>query len=193
MTHADKRTVTTDALETLGQIHTRQEHRDAIHLAVEPVEAGEDLLPGVHITVQGGIARRVAAGEDGLGIVDPFLSRPVKKGERFWFVMYPRMVRSLRHVWTHPAFPDSEAAQPPVQNERAEAEAWLRRKADAFGLSYQRLLDITANWVESECEYVGGSEMEGVYIDDDFWPHYELATGKPVPDGLRHNFIGCAC
>lgn len=38
-TNKDKRTVTTDALETLGKIHEREEKRDAIHLAVEPIES----------------------------------------------------------------------------------------------------------------------------------------------------------
>lgn len=37
------RTPSTDALETLGMIHFKPEHRDAIHLAVDPVEAYCDL------------------------------------------------------------------------------------------------------------------------------------------------------
>ena len=35
----------TDALATLGMIHFKQENRDAIHLAVEPVEAAHNLNP----------------------------------------------------------------------------------------------------------------------------------------------------
>lgn len=41
---ADKRTMTTDALETLGTIITEHEKRDAIHIAVENVVAGAKLL-----------------------------------------------------------------------------------------------------------------------------------------------------
>lgn len=104
---ADKRSVSTDALETLGMIHFKPEARDAIHLAVEPVEAEEDLLPGEHINVHNGKAYRAMPGK-GFGIVDPFLLKPVKLGERFWFIMYPRQVRSLRHVWEHPAFPEGK-------------------------------------------------------------------------------------
>lgn len=37
----DKRSVSTDALETLGTIIDDRAGRDAIHLAVEPVHAGE--------------------------------------------------------------------------------------------------------------------------------------------------------
>ena len=101
----DKRSVSTDALDTLGTIHTKLEKRDAIHLAVEAVEATSILYPGDHIAVQDGKAIKTAPGE-GLGIVDPFLTMALKPGDRFWFVMYPRQVHSLRHVWAHPAFPD---------------------------------------------------------------------------------------
>lgn len=110
------RTPSTDALETLGMIHFKPEKRDAIHLAVEPVTAGHDLKPGEKIGVYNGKA--FSAGsilDDGpddpdpinitaQGIVDPFLPRGVEKGERFWFIMNPRMVSSLRHVWEHPDF-----------------------------------------------------------------------------------------
>lgn len=37
--------------------------------------------------------------------VDPFLNQDVKPGQSFWFVMKPRLVRSLRHVWEHEDFP----------------------------------------------------------------------------------------
>lgn len=119
--HNDKRSPSTDALETLGMIHFKEEKRDAIHLAVEPVEASCVLLPGQKIGIVNGYAiptgGRYNAGyqdEKGdlviksapyHGIVDPFLPRAVDVGEKFWFVMAPRMVQSLRHVWEHPDFP----------------------------------------------------------------------------------------
>lgn len=113
------RTPSTDALETLGMIHFKPEHRDAIHLAVEPVKAGEHLQPGEQIGVLNGIAYSAGSQLDNgaddpnpikikaQGIVDPFLPRTVKRGESFWFIMNPRMVTSLRHVWTHPDFPEA--------------------------------------------------------------------------------------
>src|SRR5690349_12580579 len=120
---ADKRSVATDALETLGTIIDPSQKRDAIHLAVEPVVAGEMLRPGHHIQVVKGIARRTATGQ-GQGIVDPFLPGPVKPGEWFWFVMYPRQVHSLRHVWTHPDFPDEAGTSAP---DKTASELWLRK------------------------------------------------------------------
>lgn len=111
---ADKRTVATDALETLGMIHFKPEARDAIHLAVEPVEAGEPLSQGEDIGIgkdgRAYTSGTVVKGEEvrGVGIVDPFLPRVVNKGERFWLVVYPRMISSLRHVWDHPDFPEGK-------------------------------------------------------------------------------------
>lgn len=119
MSHADKRTPVTDALETLGMIHFKPEKRDAIHLAVEPVKAADTLLPGQRIGIVNGIAypagvyQKPSATEKPIkvpyhGIVDPFLPKPVLAGQAFWFVMAPRMVQSLRHVWEHPDFPAGE-------------------------------------------------------------------------------------
>ena len=129
----DTRSPITDALETLGMIHFKKEKRDAIHLAVEPVTAGVDTLkPGDRIGIVNGVAYPVGyqfvpssnqepIKEDGVnrvgftrvnvpyqGIVDPFLTNGPKFRESFWFVMKPREVRSLRHVWEHPDFPAGE-------------------------------------------------------------------------------------
>lgn len=118
---SDARSVSTDALETLGTILTTPQGRDAIHLAVEPVVAGGPIMPGDDIIVKDGVAfnyidtdgttlgrKRIKKGE-GLGIADPFIKADyIEEGEQFWFVMYPRQVRSLRHVWEHPAFPEGK-------------------------------------------------------------------------------------
>lgn len=109
------RTPSTDALGTLGMIHFKPEHRDAIHLAVEPVVAAMPLQVGQKIGIV--LGKAYPAGyviqNEGQyfkvivkfhGIVDPFLPRDVQEGESFWFVMAPRMVTSLRHVWEHPDF-----------------------------------------------------------------------------------------
>ena len=104
---SDKRTVSTDALETLGTIIGDGEKRDAIHLAVEPAIAAHKLLPGQDV---GFISGGVGMCGKPVGIVDPFLKVPVQQGQRFWLVVYPRQITSLRHVWTHPEFPPENLA-----------------------------------------------------------------------------------
>ena len=109
--NTEKRSVHTDALATLGTIIGPNEKRDAIHLAVEPCIAGQNLYPGQHVLLidkptGGQVAVAGLEEEVTLGIVDPFLTLPVAKGERFWLVVYPRQITSLRHVWEHPSFPE---------------------------------------------------------------------------------------
>ena len=117
MSHADKRSPSTDALETLGMIHFKPEARDAIHLAVEPVIAATNLKVGQKIGIYEGKAYPVGyklypEGDPVTvpyhGIVDPFLPKGPEEDQSFWFVMAPRMVASLRHVWEHPAFPEGK-------------------------------------------------------------------------------------
>lgn len=189
---ADKRTVSTDALETLGAIIDDKQKRDAIHLAVEPVIAGEDLDPGCHITVRAGVAMKTAAGA-GLGIVDPFLTVTVKKGKRFWFVMYPRQVRSLRHVWTHPAFPDDTVVAQTDDPRKEEARAFIASVARGLGVGVEEIVDHARYYVEHGEYWCDGGRFESEYIPDEFWPHYEILTGTKVPEEDRGSFLSCSC
>lgn len=95
----------------IGKIITTNEKRDAIHIAVAPVVAAHDLLPGQHI----GFDRHGKATADPedlvgdhIGIVDPFLDEPVLTDEKFWIFLYPNTVMGLRHDWVHPSFPSRE-------------------------------------------------------------------------------------
>ena len=88
----------------LGQIIEGEQHRDAIHIAVAPVEAAEQFVPGQRV---GLLADGRASGKpfvDKIGIVDPFLRTDVEAGQRFWLWLTPYTITSLRHEWTHPAF-----------------------------------------------------------------------------------------
>lgn len=106
---ADNRTVATDALATLGTIIGENEKRDAIHLAVEPMIAAHMLRPGDHVGLLGG--GKAGHSEKPVGIADPYLTANIKPGERFWLLLYPGQVTSLRHTWTHPAF-EEQATEP---------------------------------------------------------------------------------
>lgn len=95
-----------DIQKTIGRILTESQQRDAIHIAVVPVVAGQNLLPGdhIHISSQG----NAVLGHPAIGIVDPYLTKKVLEGETFWMFLYPNTITSLRHDWTHPAFQEKE-------------------------------------------------------------------------------------
>jgi len=89
----------------LGKLIEGEVGRDAIHIAIAPVTAGGRLLPGDHVKLDGRLMAVLCHKDDGIGIVDPFLTcGHIDKGQRFYLFLYPNTVTSLRHVWTHPAF-----------------------------------------------------------------------------------------
>jgi hypothetical protein len=210
---SDQRTVATDALQTLGTIIGPDEKRDAIHLAVEPVTAGATLAPGQRIDVIRGVAWPVGA-ERGLGIVDPFLTALVQAGERFWFVMYPREVRSLRHVWTHPAFPDEVGTPAPapatsvepvlgaISSSKAESERWLRNFVDRADCPhYERVIAAilapadgyaggSRDCVDDDYLHFGGIDAHGE-IPPEFWAHAEIVLGRKLPH--KPSSFSCSC
>ena len=191
---ADKRTVKTDALETLGSKITENEKRDAIHLAVEPVVAAHTLRPGDDV---GFIDGGVGTCDNPVGIVDPFLKSNVKKGDRFWLVVYPRQITSLRHVWTHPAFPETEVSVVVGNNQKDISEAWLRafvQRSDCP--SYETVIaaaigEGTQSW-SKEYLHFDGQDAHGE-IPPEFWQHVEVVTGRKIPDSDRASYFSCAC
>ncbi len=86
----------------LGQPPGENDRRDAIHIAIAPVVAGGDLLPGQHVGLLPD--GRFGVVDQPIGIVDPFRTGTILEGERFWLCLYPYTITSLRHVWTHPTF-----------------------------------------------------------------------------------------
>lgn len=198
---SDKRSVATDALATLGTIIDDTQKRDAIHIAVEPVVAGERLHPGCHITVIDGVAWASSPddppepGEEPLGIVDPFLTRNVKKGQRFWFLMYPRMVTSLRHVWAHPAFPDEVGTPAPaverVADDKAASEKWLRDFCDRSDCpGYETVIAAVLDQADEEYVHFDGRDAHGE-IPSEFWHHAEIVLGRKFEH--HPTYFSCSC
>lgn len=190
----DKRKVSTDALETLGTIIGEGEKRDAIHLAVLPVMAGARLRPGQEIALTDGLAMPQAGG---ILIVDPFLREPAMPGERFWAVLKPRLVASLRHVWTHPDFP-SEEVEPRASGsfdlEKAKARAVIEHIAEQCNVDSADDLIWGAKAYINRGEYMcDGGRWEGVRLPDEFWPAFETYTGRKVPNDDRGSFFSCSC
>ena len=165
----------------LGQLITDKQQRDAIHVAVAPVVAGMTLMPGEHI--QFSDDGTVVVGSDPIGIVDPYLTTPVNKGETFWLFLYPQTVTSLRHDWTHPAFSTSEPT--------SKSERWIANFANDCGLSYQVLMEGAADYVKRGDHLCLGGLLEGRYVPDEFWDHYEAVTKTVVKD--KSNFFSCSC
>lgn len=172
----------------LGQIITTEQQRDAIHVAVVPVVAKMHLKVGQHVGAEG-------LPRNPVGIVDPFLLAPVEMGQTFWLYLYPGSITSLRHNWTHPAFPDET---PPVVKDRSASEVWMRAWAvkhvsdDYYGAGGQLSEDEAYAFAlqAGESTHIGPYEDARDYIDSEWWTHWEAITGKR---GDRDAYFSCSC
>ena len=201
MTNTDKRSVSTDALATLGTI-IKDGGRDAIHLAVEPIIAGESLMPGSNIGISGGKAYIAGDGIKALGIADPFLQSMINQGEKFWLIVYPRQITSLRHVWEHPDF-ESKVLEP--KKDTQYSEQWLRNWCNNTddAPTYEDLIGVMTDGEVSESEGYGQRwSNEGDYllsrgcdasgeIPLEVWIHVEAVTGRKLSS--YPSYFSCTC
>jgi hypothetical protein len=190
----EKRSVHTDALATLGTIIDDSQKRDAIHLAVEPVIAAEQLYPGQHIGFVKGLASTKA--DKKLGIVDPFISGFVPEGESFWLIIYPRQITSLRHVWSHPDFAETPVKNPelPPTTPKEESQKWINDFADRIRQHPQSLMDAAHLWIEQNDYTYDNSETYKEHYEEFpiFWKHFEVLTGLK-PSDPDDTFFTCSC
>ena len=108
----------------IGRLISADEGRDAVHVAIAPITAPCELRPGQHVDSLG---RPEGPGVVPVGVVDPFLREPGSPGQRCWLFLYPNTVTTLRHEWTHPAFPTHS----PTEVQRAIMDYLETRKARA--------------------------------------------------------------
>lgn len=181
-------------METLGIGHpiTTPQSRDAIHIAVIPAVAATNLKPGAHVGVRdwtrsaGQTEPVVGKCDKPLGIVDPYLKSPLKRGERFWLHLYPYTIQSLRHHWIHkdlpeelsmPDKPPPEAPITPPTPEWAAAAGLLQGYASFRKEAYDKLVRDMADAAKR------GNGL--AKYPPEAWKAYETAVGAELPAGLK--------
>lgn len=186
-----------DADVNLGFKPSDNASRDAIHIAVIPMIAGERLLVASRVSVFDGECFIYRGDREAVGIVDPYRRTAVNKGDRFWLCLFPKTVTSLRHHWEHPEFPaDEPEPQKPQVSELEESERWLREYAKAMNPedspnnAYTRLI----YGLESGELFAHGSDLHGladVTDAEELKYHAEKVLGIKIDFG---NFtFRCSC
>lgn len=168
--------------------------RDAFHIACAPVVAGCKLSPGERVELHEG----KAVEDNGLaiGIVDPLLEQDVWPGERCWLLLFPGTITGLRHVWSHPSFDakvPEDAIHPP--SVVSSSRKWLENIAPQFDVDYDELMRI-AEAYQTCGDIVTEQGSDGwrdtfYSVDEEFWRHYEIVTGKKVKD--TGSPFSCSC
>lgn len=151
-------------------------YKDAIHIAVLSVTCNSPVNPGQNVGIEG--ENIISLNNHFIRIVDPFLKEKVKPGKKFWLLLYPNTITSLRHEWTHPIF------------EKEESVKYLQNVADQLGVSYLTLISslITDNYKGSFRININNTELE-----PEIWSHLKITTGVDIPEEKRITFFKCAC
>lgn len=175
--------------------------RDAVHVAIIPLIAGEELRIGSKIKLKFGstdIALDASYNaEDAIGIVDPFLDSEkayyIEKGQRFYGFLFPGTVTGMRHHWQHPKFEN-------IQVPQNEHEAWLRDFCDRWNFDYHELIRAAIGLDDPEWRYVvaQGRDLhtrEELGEDYDlFWHHFEALAGEKFDDDHKKAMQwSCSC
>ena len=117
--------------------------KDAVHVAIISVEAGQYLNPGAHVELKNDKAFAKDPHSDfefkAVGIVDPFLKNGIKKGENFYLCLYPETVTGMRHEWNHPAF-----------DETASIKDQLQKIALEYHIDYNHLIEACEAFARGE-------------------------------------------
>ena len=172
----------------LGQIITTPQNRDAIHVAVAPVKAGENLAVGQRVRLVNNIAVPEFEDNTAIGIVDPFLPSQVRVGQMFWLFLFPGTITALRHEWTHPAF-----------EQKANHESVLKQIASRIGCSFEGLLQRLDVYARGSCcdddfIYEGLNQLKDELIISQMWDAYEEYRMKKVdPEIKTSTYFSCAC
>lgn len=165
----------------LGQVITTPQERDAIHIAVVPVVAAVSMQPGTRCGIDPtGKAAPCIAEAAYVGVVDPYLRGAVPTGASFWLFLEPGSITSLRHDWTHPAFPSAQPA--------GDAKAYLEDVARTYGTDMETMLSAI-----KEGHYCLSDDIdEHRALDAAFWACYTAYTGRAKPSDAA-DYFRCAC
>ena len=174
----------------IGKLIEGESNRDAIHIAIAPVVANETLMPGQHIGFIAGSTSVVDIVPDTIGIVDPFLRRPILRGQAFYMCLYPNTVTGMRHHWSHPAF---VAEVKPTQV--SKATGIIEQTAAEFGLVYDEFMDTVRDFLRTGDYACEGGRWDGqsLWGNDEFWDAYEEVTGTKVHQDDRGGVFSCSC
>lgn len=194
-----------DAVATMGGLLPAEAWgRDAVHVAVFSAYSTEPLKPGQRVAIlneEGGKDMRVRSDGTHVGIVDPFLSAVVERGERFWVYLYPRTITALSHRWSHPAFEATASVYSPP-SDKLRSEEWLRdfcahndcpeyESVLAKAARFIRSGDNGASWADNEYLHFNGQDAHAS-IPPEFWDHVETIIGQKAV-GEKPKYFSCSC
>lgn len=188
----------------LGTIPKGDEGKDAVHVAIVPIQVGSHgLTVGSPVKIEGGKAVSTPSAYHAVGILDPFLVREIGRdfelGQWVWLCLFPKTIKGLRHVWEHPAFPLTQPTSTPT-SDKSVSEAWLKDyvrkhclywedKPDGGYAEFLRYVEVE-RWIYyygSDCHSLGDVDDA-----DELFRHLSIVLGRRI-DASYFEAFTCTC
>lgn len=74
-----------------------------------------------------------------------------------------------------------------------EARAWIYNFAEGLSLDYDELIEAAGDYLSHGDYLVKGGDLEGEYVPDEFWDHYQVVKKEKVDENDRGSFFSCSC
>lgn len=184
-----------DNAPKIGELAGPDAQRDAIHVAVVPLEAAWALKPGQRVVLEDGKAAPAGKG-DSIGVVDPFLPKPVRAGDRVYVFLNPGSVVSLRHVYLHPELDAQQIRMETIERLNPDCIPEMRACATALNMTFESFVDTLKEAARDPDFYLhmGNNESYSDYDWAKIWRGFEILTGEKAPaTTYPHAPFSCSC
>ena len=119
--------------------------KDAIHVAIVSVRAGQVISPGQGVKLNEYNEAIPCNGRKGrLGVADPFRYSGIARGEYFWLLLSQDAVPNVKHVWEH----ESVDFSPPTRE--VELNRWIKQTAEEAKVPYEVLMAAASQMIRTE-------------------------------------------
>ena len=188
-----------DAVATMGAVLPDDAGgRDAVHVAVFSAVSEGPIRPGTSVgIVKHGERDSVVSVScsELIGIVDPYITKVIKPGQRFWVYLYPRTITALSHKWSHPAFEAADSSYVPP-SQKLISEKWLRDFCGRNNIpDYETFMQAVQDQLGNGEDYIfiSGQDASGD-IPAEMWEHVSNVLGSHKVDADKlPKYFSCSC
>ena len=170
-----------DNAQRLGVTLKQSDHgeKDAIHIPIIAVQAGQSLKPGDRVKVdKDGVAWKY---QHGPGVVDPYLRDPVQYPDFFWVFMDTGTITSLRHDWDHPEVLYQRSDQ--SETDIVMAKAWINDNISyPTGRSVEQIMQDARDYIREGKMFTEQGGQFRIRNEPDLWEWEDKGEGR---DGVK--------
>lgn len=158
----------------LGKLQDKAGVKDAVHVAIVSVRAGQLIKPGSRCSLNE--FNEAVVNNKGYGIADPWLKSNIKTGDIFLLILGQNEIPNVRHVWEHPTIKFDEPTRDVKLN------IYIQEQSENLGVTYNELMNAAEQLIlkNKKTKYCGNKteeQCEETWDNWEFWSEWSSETG----------------